>query len=136
MDYTGITLRFPLDTMRGRGGAAKGSRTAVCIGKHARGWVFIPTTSSWKADWQTDIRQTGEGWVDWDLRYRKPVTWTPNMVMFLSDEEVQGRMAADDRIGWAPQDVVDHGLEEYRYAVRNGLMSRRAWFAQKGLGKR
>ena len=131
--FTGITLRFAADTMRGKAGAAKGRRTAVCLGyTEGKGWTFIPTTTSFAADWQQPINQT-RGWKGWDLRYRFDNFWTPNMVFNLSDEDVEAAMAEDGRIGWAPQDVVEHGREELFHALDNGLMTRKAWFAQPGL---
>lgn len=129
-NFTGITLRFAATSMRGRA-QVKGSRTAVCLGPvEGLGWAFVPTTSSWKADWQKDIRQTGHGWQGWDLRYRKPVCWTPNMVTYLTDEQVEQAMAEDNRIGWAPTDVINHGIDELNTAIDAGLMTRQAWFAQ------
>ena len=130
-DFTGITLRFTAQGMKGAN-QAKGKRTAVCLGwVEGMGWAFVPTTSSWKADWQRDINQT-RGWEGWDLRYRKPITWTPNMVFYISSEEVEEVIAEDGRIGWAPTDVINHGIDELNFAIDNGLMTRRAWFAQAG----
>lgn len=133
--HTGLTLRLDLSAMKGQAGE-KGNRTAVCIGHTARGWAFVPTTSSWMADWQRNIRQTGKGWRGHDLRYRKPTAWTPNMVMFLSDEEITAAVEADPRIGRAPEDVVDHARQELAHTVRAGLMHKRSWFSQPGLCRR
>ena len=135
MDHTGLTLRFSLSQMTGSA-TAKGVRTAVCLGKTTKGWLFVPTTSSWKALWQRPIQQTGNGWSGWDLRYKRPTHWTPNMAMYLTDEEVcMARQEQGQREGHAPMAVVRHGLTELRHAIRHHLMSRQEWFGQDTLSK-
>ena len=136
MDHTGLTLRFRLSDMTGTAGTAKGARTAVCLGRTTKGWLFVPTTSSWKAGWQTPITQTGNGWSGWDLRYRRPVHWTPNMAMHLTDEEVSAALQSEgQRAGHAPMAVVRHGLAELDAAQLLGLMTVEAWFAQETLSQ-
>lgn len=136
MNHTGLTLRFRLSTMTGTAGTKKGARTAVCLGHTTKGWLFVPTTSSWKAGWQRPITQTGNGWSGWDLRYRRPVHWTPNMAMYLTDEEVSTALQSEgQRAGHAPMTVVRHGLTELRHAIHQGLMTVEEWFGQETLSQ-
>ena len=122
--------------MEGTAGDSKGTRTAVCIGRTARGWAFIPTTSSWSAKWQTPIRQTGKGWDGWDLRYHRDTHWCPNMVMYLTEVEVlKELLLGNGKVGYAPADVVKHAVEEMRYAINNRLMSKNEWFGQLGMSR-
>ena len=121
--------------MHGKAKGRKNKRSAVCLGKTSRGWCFLPVTSSLAATWQTPIRQTGEGWTGWDLRYSKESFWCPNRIFYLTDAQVNSAIAEDSRIGQAPQDVVRHGVREMRHAIANGLMTQTAWFEQ-GLVKR
>ena len=135
-DFTGYTIRIKASTMKGQA-KDKGNRTAVCLGwAEGLGWTVVTTTSGWVAPWQQDIRQTGNGWSGWDLRYRKPIAWTPNMAIYLSSEEMEQVIAADGRVGHAPLDVINHGIDELEHAIDNGLMGRRAWFNQAGLSRR
>ena len=133
MDNRGLTLRMSIPSMSGQAKDAKRKRTAVCLGHTSKGWLFVPTTSSWKAPWQKPITQTGNGWSGWDLRYRKPLTWCPNMALYLTDAEVEAAVAEDERIGHAPMEVVRHGLKEIRTAIDSGLMDIHRWFEQPGM---
>ena len=133
IDTKGLTLRMNIAGMSGIAKDAKRKRTVVCLGHTPKGWLFVPTTSSWTAPWQTPITQTGNGWSGWDLRYRKPLTWCPNMALYLTDEQVKDAIDADDRVGHAPMSVVRHGLKEIRYAIDAGLMDIHRWFNQPGL---
>ena len=136
MTHTGLTLRFHLSRMTGSAGTKKGARTAVCLGHTTKGWLFVPTTSSWKAEWQQPITQTGNGWSGWDLRYRRPTHWSPNMAMYLTDEEVEAALRSEGQhVGHAPKAVVRHGLKELKQAIHLGLMTIEDWFAQETLSR-
>ena len=136
MDYTGLTLRIAADSMKGINRSTKKDRTAVCLGwVEGLGWAVVPTTSTWKAPWQRPIRQSGPGWRGWDLRYRASIHWTPNVVIYLSDEEIQAAWDRNPTIGWAPDDVVNHGIDELEHAIDHNLMGISAWFNQPGLSR-
>lgn len=134
-DFKGLTIRFDIHAMRGQQ-AAKGKRTIICLGHTTKGWLFVPTTSSWSAPWQKPIQQTGDGWSGWDLRYRKPITWCPNMPIYLTETQVRLALKTDNRVGHAPASVIKHGLKEIRHAIEAGLMEVHAWFEQPGMATR